>query len=372
MFVRLLSFLFISVFLLNFIPAVSAQSPVDQTQKPTENYYRALVLNVIKTDFQTFEDTQSFTQELKVKILEGPNKEKEVEAINTGSSKFSDQKLLKEGDQIILLETIQKNKKLYTVWEKYRLNYLIYLVIGFFSIIILFAGLKGFGSILGMITSFIIIIGFIVPQILNGKDPIFITVIGSCAILLITIFLAHGLSKKTGVAVISTFLALGTTGILAYIFVELIGLSGLSDENSYMLQIGGFNISAKGLLLGGIIIGSLGVLDDVTTTQSSAIFEIYKLNRKLSITDIFYRGYNIGKDHIASVVNTLILAYAGASLGLFVIFVINPNNMPTWVILNSELVVVEIVRAIVGSIGLILAVPITTLLASIIVKKTNP
>lgn len=370
MLIRLFSAFFLILLLLSYIPKTHAQSPIAEPNVQ-ENYYRAKVIEVTNTDLNGNDAYVSFKQDLKVEILEGPNQGKEVNAVNTGSSRLSDQKLIEEGDQIVLLESIQENEQVYTVWDKYRLNYILFLVIGFFTIIILFAGLKGFGSILGMITSFAIIIGFIVPQILNGGDPILTTIIGSCVILLITIFIAHGFSKKTGVAVISTFLALGITGILAFISVEFMSLTGLSDENSYLLQIGGFNISAKGLLLGGIIIGALGVLDDVTTTQSAAIFELHKLNKKLSLTDLFYKGYNIGKDHISSVVNTLVLAYAGASLGLFVIFVINPNNMPTWVIINSEQVVVEIVRAVVGSIGLILAVPITTLMASVVIKKTN-
>ena len=137
-----------------------------------------------------------------------------------------------------------------------------------------------------------------------------------------------------------------------------------------MLQISGTNINAQGLLLSGIIIGALGVLDDVTTTQSAAIFEFFKLNKKLSVTDLYMKGYSVGKEHISSLVNTLILAYAGASLALFVIFVLNPNNIPTWVMLNDEMIVEEIVRALAGSIGLVLAVPITTIIAAYVAKKT--
>ena len=218
--------------------------------------------------------------------------------------------------------------------------------------------------------SFVILIGFIVPQILAGRDPLLISIAGSLAIMFITIYLAHGISKRTTSAVISTFISLVLTGILAFAFVKIFHLTGLGDENSYLLQMGNASINPEGLLLGGIIIGALGVLDDITTTQSAAIFELFKLDKKLSVSDLFVKGYTIGREHIASLVNTLILAYAGASLGLFVIFVLNPNQTPVWVILNSEILSEEIVRAIAGSIGLILAVPITTLVASYIAKRS--
>ena len=168
-----------------------------------------------------------------------------------------------------------------------------------------------------MVSSFVILVGFIVPQILKGYDPLLITIIGSSVILFLTIFLAHGVSKKTTSALISTIISLTITGILAIVYVKMVNLTGLGDENNYMLQIGNVDINAQGLLLSGIIIGSLGVLDDVTTTQSASIFEFLKLNKKLSITDLYMRGYTVGREHISSLVNTLILAYAGASLRSF-------------------------------------------------------
>lgn len=363
-------FIFLFLFLFVFAKQADAQSPAPEFKAPEQHYYKAEVVKVVRSGTRDIQDYKNFFQFLEVKILEGQNAGKTVPVENSGSIKIAEQKELNTGDKIVLLQVVQNGESVYSVWDKYRLNYIYFLIIGFFALILLFAGLKGLGSIIGMVVSFAVLLGFIVPQILKGHDPLLITILGSIVILFVTIFLAHGFSKRTASAVLSTTIALTLTGILAFVFVKLFNLTGLGDENSYMLQIGNMNVNAEGLLLGGIIIGTLGVLDDVTTTQSAAIFEFLKLDKKLSFTDLFTRGYIVGREHIASLVNTLILAYAGASLGLFVIFVLNPNNTPTWVILNSDMISEEIVRAVTGSIGLILAVPITTVIASYIAKKT--
>jgi len=361
--------LFLIPFTFIFATNAFAQSPSTEN-KPEENYYKAEVIKIINTENKGKGDLGNFTQTLQVKFLNGALEGQTKEAENSGNLKFSEEKKVNVGEKVIILEVIQGDRLNYSVWDKYRLGFIFIIIIGFFSLIIIFAGLKGVGSIIGMATSFLILVGFIVPQILNGYNPLIITILGSSAILLITIFLAHGVSKKTGVALTSTVIALTITGILAFVIVKFMNLTGLGNEENYMLQIANVDINAQGLLLSGIIIGSLGVLDDVTTTQSAAIFEFLKIDKKLSITDLFMKGYVVGKDHIASLVNTLVLAYAGASLALFVIFVLNPNNIPAWVMLNDEMITEEIVRAIVGSIGLILAVPITTIIASYIAKKS--
>lgn len=338
---------------------------------PQQKYYKAEVTRVIKSGTREIQEFKNFFQFVEVKFLEGPYTGQAKTVENSGSIKLSGQKALGVGDKVIILEVTQNNEKVYSVWDKYRLNYIYFIVIGFFALIILFAGLKGLGSIIGMIISFAILVGFIVPQILAGRDPVLITIVGSIVILFTTIFLAHGISKRTASAVLSTTIALAITGILAFVSVKMFNLTGFGDETNTLLQIGNLSINAQGLLLGGIIIGTLGVLDDVTTTQSAAIFEMFKIDKKLSFTDLFTKGYVVGREHIASLVNTLILAYAGASLGLFVFFVLNPNNTPTWVMLNNEMVAEEIVRAVVGSVGLILAVPITTIIASYVTKRFN-
>lgn len=353
-----LFFLFLIIFSVFSHQKVSAQSPAQQ------KFYKGIVENVKKEGFKNIFGNKVYYQNLKIRLLEGPNKNKVLEIENSGTEKTKNQKKLNKNDQIVVSEIIEGRKSTYSVWDKYRLKNLVYILVGFFILVIVFAGIKGIGSIIGMTISLSVLLFFIVPQILNGKDPVLISIIGSIIIMFVSIYLAHGFSKKTTIAIVATGVSLSITGILAYFFVDLASLSGLGNEENYALQIGPTNINIKGLLLGGIIIGVLGVLDDITTSQSTAIYEISKANKKLSFTDLIYRGYSIGKEHIASLVNTLVLAYAGASFGLFILFVLNPFKNPYWVILNSEIIVEEIVRTVAGSIGLILAVPITTLIAS--------
>lgn len=361
----------LAVLLLIFLSPAKSLAQITSTEfvAPKQEYFKAEVTKIIKSGTKDIQNYKNFSQFIEVKITEGTEKGKTINLENSGSIKTAEQKSLKKGDKIILLKVTNQGNVSYSIWDKYRLNYIYLVIIGFFAVILIFAGIKGIGSILGMIVTFLILLGFIVPQILNGRDPLLISVIGSVVIMLTTIFLAHGVSKKTASAVLSTFISLTITGILGFLFVKGFHLTGLGDENNVFLQIGNLQINSQGLLLGGIIIGALGVLDDVTTAQSAAIFELHKLDKKLSITDLFLKGYNVGREHIASVVNTLILAYAGASLGLFVMFVLNPSNTPLWVMLNTDMIAEEIVRAIAGSIGLILAVPITTIIASYIAKR---
>jgi uncharacterized membrane protein len=230
---------------------------------------------------------------------------------------------------------------------------------------VLIAQVKGIGSLLGLGISFSVIIFYILPQILSGADPVQVSIYGSLAILLATTYLAHGISKQTTVALFSTFLSLMATVLIASWCIDLAHLSGMSEEVATTLQSGpASNINAKGLLLGGIIIGTLGALNDITTTQAAAIFELLKTNTELTLKDLVIKGFLIGREHIVSMVNTLVLAYAGSSLALLLFLNLNPAKLPFWVMINTEDIGDEIIRTIAGSFGLILVVPIVTIVAA--------
>jgi uncharacterized membrane protein len=189
----------------------------------------------------------------------------------------------------------------------------------------------------------------------------------------VTMYLAHGFGTQTHIALSATALSLFLTALFSILFVSLAKLSGMGTEDAYSLQQGfGQVINFRGLLLGGIIIGALGVLDDVTTTQAAAIHELHETNPKASFEDLFRKGMRVGQTHIASVINTLVLAYAGASIGIFIYLHlgIKQDIQPLWVMLNSEVIMEEVIRTLAGSLGLILAVPITTLLAAFFAKNT--
>jgi uncharacterized membrane protein len=217
--------------------------------------------------------------------------------------------------------------------------------------------------------SFAVLFTFILPRILAGSNPVGSTIIGSLLIVPVTFVLSHGLNKKTGVAIVGTVIALTATGVLSNIFVNAVKLSGFaSEEAGFLVSLKGM-INMKGILLASIIIGALGVLDDITISQSAIVFELKEANRKMMFGELYRRAMNIGQDHISSIVNTLVLVYTGAALPLLLLFINNPH--PFREIINYEIIADEAVRTLVGSIGLMLAVPITTFIACFTVENES-
>lgn len=238
--------------------------------------------------------------------------------------------------------------------------YLLFAIFILFTIIV--AGKWGITSVVGMAYSFYIIFKFILPLIIKGYDPVIVSIIGAMFIIPVTFSLSHGVNRKTMNAIFGTIISMVVVGILSMIFVNLSKLTGFAVEEAGFLQyqLGGI-INMKGILLAGIIISTLGVMDDITISQASVVDELRKANLKLSKKELFMRSMNVGRDHISSMVNTLVLVYTGASLPLLLLFVNNPH--PFFEIINYEIIADEVVRTLVGSIGLILAVPITTYIA---------
>jgi len=240
---------------------------------------------------------------------------------------------------------------------------------GLFALaILLISRWKGFRSLLSMAFSLMVIIGFIIPRILAGGDPLRVSITGSVILLGVTLYLTYGWNLKTHAAVISMVLVLLITGLLAGAFVSFSKLTGSGDENAlFLIQMLNTQINLRGLLLGGMIIGALGVLDDLVTTQASAVFELHHANPLLGFQELFRSAMRIGQDHVAATVNTLVLAYAGASLPMLLMFTLGRGDLGYLV--NFEFVAEEIVRTLVGSLGLISAVPLTTAIAIFIALR---
>jgi uncharacterized membrane protein len=232
-----------------------------------------------------------------------------------------------------------------------------------FALAILFISRwKGFRSLLSMAFSLTVIIGYIIPHILAGEDPLRVSIIGSIILLGVTLYLTYGWNLKTHAAVISMVLVLLITGTLAALFVTFAKLTGSGDENAlFLLQMLNMQINLRGLLLGGMIIGALGVLDDLVTTQASAVFELRHANPSLGFGALFRSAMRIGQDHVAATVNTLVLAYAGASLPMLLMFTLGQGELGYLV--NFEFIAEEVVRTLVGSLGLVSAVPLATVIA---------
>lgn len=271
-------------------------------------------------------------------------------------------------DQVLVnLTNNPDGSQQYNIIDFVRKDSLILLSIIFVILLLTIARWKGLSSILGMIFTFFIVFAFILPRILAGDNPVLIAIVGSLVIIPVSFYLAHGFNKKTTVAIIGSIITLVITTIIGSIFVNLGHLTGLSSEEAGMLSLGQVSLNMKGILLAGIVVGALGVLDDITISQAAIVDELANTAKLTKIKDLYSRSMVIGKDHITSMVNTLVLAYAGASLPLLLIFVNNPH--PFGEIVSYEMIAEEIIRTLVGSIGLILAVPITTLIAANWYKK---
>ena len=367
--------LFIALFLSFTFVLISHINPAHAQNISTDRdtYYRARVEKILEQGVQKLNDISIPYQRVEVTILDGTLKGRTV-VIDHGSIFTIDkQRFVSKGQTVVLaFTTDQQGARLFQIVDNYRLNTLVPFLGIFILVVILLSGWRGVGSILGMIISVGVISLFIVPQILNGSDPLFISIVGCLIIMISTIYLAHGFSKQTTIALISTFLTLLFTGIISTIMVKLTRLSGLGSEDAYSLKLGAQSIANfKGLFLGGILIGALGVLDDVTTGLTASIVELSQANPSLSFYKLTHAGLRVGREHIASLVNTLVLAYAGASLPIFITLIINPNSYPLWSILNSEMIIEEIVRTLSGSFGLVLAVPLTTILSALYFTRKN-
>lgn len=270
--------------------------------------------------------------------------------------------------QLLRIPANEFDSEVFLFMDVDRTNLLI-IVAAIFSIVTLVIGkLRGLGAIIGLISTFFVLLTFLLPSLLEGKDPLTIAVISSSGLVLFLLYIAHGISIRTSVAVLGTLFGIILTAILSLIVISFGNFSGISSDDDFLLS-GVTSIRLDGLLLAGIIFASVGVLNDVTVTQASSVWEIKNSNPKLSIFDLFRSGMRIGRDHIASTVYTLLFTYTGAALPtLLLIFI---SDRPTQFILSSEAIAQEIVRTLVGSIGLVLAVPITTILAAILAEKSN-
>ncbi len=242
---------------------------------------------------------------------------------------------------------------------------------GIFALAVVLVGrMRGVFALIALVVSFGVLTLFILPAILQGSNPLVVAVVGASAIMLIALYMCHGLTARTSVAVLGTLVSLLLIGLLGSVFIDWAFLTGNTDDNTGLIHGLYPEIDMSGLLLAGIIIGSLGVLDDVTVTQTSAVWELHQADSTLGPRGLYRAAIRIGRDHIASVVNTLVLAYAGAALPLLLLFTIANSSMGA--VANSELVAVEIVRTLVGSIGLVASVPVTTALAALVVSADRP
>lgn len=306
-------------------------------------------------------------QDIKLLLLSGPEKDQEV--VYQGISQFSvvSQGYYQVGDKVLVNKSqTDDGRYFYDITDYVRLNGLAYLFFIFVLLVIIIAKWKGLKALLSLFFSILVIMKFMIPNILAGFNPFWVALIGALFILIFIIYFTEGLNKKSNLAVLSIVLVLLAVGVLTLFFEAYLRLSGMSNEES-MLLVGLTEqaINFRGLLLAGILLGTLGVLDDVVISQISAVEELKKADHNFDFKNLYHRGINIGKSHLASMINTLFLAYAGAALPLLILFSLKTDQWLTpSLVINNEMIATEILRTLVGSIGILLAVPISTYLAA--------
>ena len=338
----------------------------ETTGESTEETLEATVERILeaKTIIPTGAPESQLYQKMELLVTKGSLRDKKI-TVESGSWATANSVEYRVGDRVVVYASKDfEGNDLFYIADFIRRGSLFWLFVIFVVLAAVVARWRGITAVMGMGVSFLVIFTFILPRISAGSDPVGIAIAGALVIIPVSFFLSHGLNRKTAVAMVGTMAALLITGILAAVFVEAAKLTGFASEEAGFLQVdkqGTMNM--KGLLLAGIIIGVLGVLDDITISQSAIVFQLKEANGKLHFGELYKRAMNVGQDHIASMVNTLVLVYTGAALPLLLLFIDNPR--PFAEVVNYEIIADEIVRTLVGSIGLVLAVPITTVIAAL-------
>lgn len=348
------TFLFSSLFLLT--PFVVQAQEVHQDFKEV---IRAEVVEVISETERPIMGTDAVArvQRSTIEFLEGERKGEVVVLENEVVT-------LRAGDEIFVNRVVTIDGYEYITYFDYeRRSSLIFLALIFVALLLFFSRWQGVRALLSLAASIGAILFLLVPALLAGYNPALTTVVIAGIVMALVLFGTHGINARSVIAFGGTFSTVAVTGLIAFLSVEHMKLTGFSHDASVYLNFAtDGQLDLAGLMLGSIVIGILGVLDDVSITQASVVQELKSANPKLGLKDLYGRAIKVGRDHIGSLVNTLALAYAGVSLPLILLYAKTESDI--WLSLNQEVIAVELLRIIVGSIGLILAVPVTTFVAA--------
>ncbi|MDO8495133.1 MAG: YibE/F family protein [bacterium] len=333
-------------------------SSTEKEQLTAGNIFKAEVLEVVHEEEEQneYNDRTTVVQTLRV-LAHLPDGEKELEVLN-------DYTTVRKGAEIFIHGSPSEESDFYVV-DVSRKNGLIWLVAAFILVALAVSGVQGLNSLVGLAFSFVVIFFFIIPKILAGFDPLLIGIAGSILIVCVALYAAHGFNRKSLAALIGISLTLVVVSIVAKIGVHSLYLTGFGGEESlYLTQATDNSISLVNILIAGIVIAAIGILDDVAITQASTVFNLSGTHSK---TELFKKAMIIGRDHISAVINTLVLAYVGAALPL--ILLLASQRFAVGFVINGQVIAEEIARTIISTIGLLLAVPLTTIIAVWMVKE---
>ena len=307
---------------------------------------------------------QNVCSDVRVRITSGPDR--------GGSARLpelilgADVPRLERGDRVVLARTEDPTGRVdYYFSDFQRRTPLVALALLFAVLVVAVARWRGLAALIGLATTWVVLLWFVLPAVLDGESPLAVALVGSSVMMLCVMYLTGGFNARTTTAVLGTLASLGLTGALASVFVAASHLTGLSSEEGIYLQTVGGRVNLSGVILAGIVIGALGALNDVTVTQASAVWELHAVNPRLRARALYRSAMRIGRDHIASTIYTIVFAYAGTALLL--LLVVSLYDRPLLDLAGTDEIATEIVRSLTSSIGLVLAVPLTTLIAALTV-----
>lgn len=354
--IKKINIFFVLIVLFSFFTPLLSHA---QSSPTSQEVYNAKVLE-ISNEFEEEEipglGTFYTVQEIQAEVLSGPLKGEVLTLQN-------DYIKLRKGNKFYFTESLfSDSNDSYDIVSVNRSGSLILLTLLFVALVIWFGKKQGIRSILALVGSFFVIFAVLLPGLLNGWNPLIASFLVAGGILFFAIFFTHGFNRESSVAYCGTMIAVLISGFLAVFAVYITSLSGFASEEAVYLNLNtGGDLNFTALLLGAFIIGFLGVLDDIAVTQAAVVSELYQSNPEISRKEVYKRAMRVGREHVGALVNTLILAYTGASLPLLLYFKLGSSNFST--LINTEIFTTEIVRILVGSVGLILTVPIVTFLA---------
>ncbi|MDP2709293.1 MAG: YibE/F family protein [bacterium] len=359
--------IFFAVTLVIFISAAGSA----RAQEAAEQTFKAEVIQILdnKEVSLTDEKGERITltrQNLKLRGLDGVFAGQEFTVNLLDDLNILNKAVYRVGDRVLAASSADElgNNKFF-ITDFVRTGILFWLFIAFVISVLLVGRLKGLRSLISLALTFLIIIKFIIPRILNGADPVLITVIGSILILIVIIYLTEGINVKSNIAASTIFISLLFTVFLSWLLIHAAKLTGLSSEEAgFIIDLGAKTINLQGILLAGVIIGTLGALDDVIIAQVAMVEQLHYANPGQPRGVILKKAFNVGVSHISAMANTLFLAYAGAGLPLLILFVSGQSSFSGWdVALNNEMLATEIIRALTGTIGIVLSIPLATMIS---------
>ena len=367
----IVSVLIISIAIIMVSKSIFPDGFIEDRYGKGAEFYNGVITEIIEEDLNKdpiLDGVEIGYQKVIAKVTEGQYKDNTYEIKNNISRLYNYK--VEEGTKVVLILYKQNNGNM--IWDVYGYDRssMIYVLAGIFIIVvIIIGGVKGIKSLVSLMFTLVTVIFLMLPLMFRGVEPMLAAVVSATLSIIVTLSLVSGINKKTVTAIIGTISGVVISGIIAYIFGELTHSSGMTmnDTESLIYIAEGTNLKVKGIMFAGILIASLGAVMDVAMSISSSLFEIYEVNKNIKQIDLFKSSMNIGKDIIGTMTNTLILAFAGGSITTLIL--IFTANMPYNKFINLEVLAIEIIQGLAGSIGIVLSVPITAAVGSYLCRK---